>query len=268
MGWALAVAERKLMASERRRDNRAARRAEGHGPADQRKDGPPILADGAEDRIPGFAPVVNVWPVLHASRRSLPSPLTDFVGREREIVALAGLLRDTRLVTLTGAGGIGKTRLAQRVAGEIASDFGDGVCWVDLVALDDPRLIPSAIAQSLGVREGPVRPLREGLTDFLRRRHLLLVVDNCEHLLEGCAALIEALLRAAPDLRVLATSRHVLGLHGETNWAVPPLSLPDSGPGASSRDSLPKSAPSRACSDRRPGGSSCSARKRSGRPAS
>lgn len=169
-------------------------------------------------------------------RRPLPTPLTELVGRERELAAIAALLRDTRLVTLTGAGGIGKTRLAQRVAGEVAPRLGDGTCWVDLAALTEPRLVPSAVARSLGVRQGQVRPLRDALSDFLRRRHLLLVMDNCEHLLDDCAVLIEALLQSAPDLRVLATSREVLGLPGETTWVVPPLSLPDVGSGTSGRD--------------------------------
>jgi predicted ATPase/DNA-binding CsgD family transcriptional regulator len=163
-------------------------------------------------------------------RRSLPSPLTDFVGREREIVALVGLLREARLVTLTGAGGIGKTRLARQVAAAVASELTDGVCWVDLAPLTDPDLICSTVAVALGIREDSARSLQEHLTAWLGPRNLVLILDNCEHLLGGCAALIETLLRAAPELRILVTSRQVIGLIGEVSWPVPPLSLPDSMP--------------------------------------
>lgn len=187
------------------------------------------LRIGAEpgERAP-LAPVpdAKVWPILRGAHRSLPAPLAGFVGREAEVLAIVHLLRSARLVTLTGVGGIGKTRLAQRVAVEVSPDFEDGVCWIDLVDLIDPDLILAVIAQALGVRGDSTRPLHETLPDLLGARQLLLIVDNCEHLISGSAVAIEALLRGAPGLKVLATSRQVLGVTGEAIWPVPPLSLP------------------------------------------
>jgi non-specific serine/threonine protein kinase len=153
--------------------------------------------------------------------------LTSFVGRAREIEETIRLLGTERLLTLTGPGGSGKTRLALAVASELVDRFKDGVWLVDLASLSDPDLVPQAVASILGARETPGTPLVETLVDYLEPRNVLLVLDNCEHLIEGCASLAETLLRRCPDVRVLATSREALGVAGETLFDVPPLSLPD-----------------------------------------
>jgi predicted ATPase/DNA-binding CsgD family transcriptional regulator len=157
---------------------------------------------------------------------NLPSELSSFVGRERELAEIKRLLEKSRLLTLTGPGGCGKTRLAL-AAGELAEGFDDGVWLVELAPLADPALVPQAVASVLGAREQPGHSLTETLSDHLRPRSLLLVLDNCEHLIEACATLAEALLRSCPELRVLATSREALGIVGEVAWPVPSLSLPD-----------------------------------------
>src|SRR5262249_2794668 len=143
---------------------------------------------------------------------NLPLPLTSFVGRGRELAEVGRLLAAERLVTLTGAGGVGKTRLALRAAADGLDRFPDGVWLVDLAPLADGALVPQAVAAAVGVREAPGRPLVATVTDALRPRRLLLVLDNCEHLLDACARLADALLRACPHLRVLATSREALGV--------------------------------------------------------
>ncbi|MGH3090644.1 MAG: ATP-binding protein, partial [Rubrobacteraceae bacterium] len=160
---------------------------------------------------------------------NLPLELTSFIGREKEISEVKGLLEGTRLLTLTGSGGCGKTRLALEVAADVAKDFDDGAWWVGLASLSDADLAPKAAASALGARERPGRTLTEALSDHLRYRKLLLVLDNCEHVIASCAALADALLRFCPGLRVLATSREALGVAGEVSWPVPSLSLPDPG---------------------------------------
>jgi predicted ATPase/class 3 adenylate cyclase len=164
---------------------------------------------------------------LDAYPNNLPPQLTSFVGRERELAELKERLKTTRLLTLTGTGGCGKTRLALQVAADRADAFADGVWLIDLAPLVDSLLLPQAIAAVLGVREVPGRPLMATLADSLRGRNLLLVLDNCEHLLGACAQLADALLRACPRLRILATSREILGLSGEIAWRVPSLRQPD-----------------------------------------
>ena len=158
---------------------------------------------------------------------NLPLDLSSFVGREKELAEVRRLMEEARLLTLTGTGGCGKTRLALAVAGELAEEFEDGVWFVELASLSDPSLVPQAVASVLGAREQPGRSLTETLSDHLRVRKLLLVLDNCEHLIVSCAALAEVLLRSCPELRILATSREALGIVGEFTWPVPPLSLPD-----------------------------------------
>ncbi len=160
------------------------------------------------------------------SRRELPSQLTSFVGRERELAEAATLLRDARLLTLTGAGGCGKTRLALQLAGQRGEDFGDGVWPVELAALGEPELVGPAIAQALDTRLASDRAPEIALAGHVGDRRLLLLLDNCEHLVEPVARLAEALLSHCPNLTVLATSREPLRIPGEVTWRVPSLSLP------------------------------------------
>jgi predicted ATPase/DNA-binding SARP family transcriptional activator len=158
---------------------------------------------------------------------TLPCPLTSFIGREPQIAEIRRLLQAHRLVTLNGAGGCGKTRLALHVAGELVDEYAGSVWLVEFASLADPALVPQAVATALGVREEPDQPLVITLTRALCSRQLLLVLDNCEHLVDACAHLAEALLRACPHLKIVATSREALGIAGETPFRVPSLSLPD-----------------------------------------
>ena len=158
---------------------------------------------------------------------NLPMQLTSFIGREQELAQVKGLLAKTRLLTLTGWGGTGKTRLALQAAADLLEGFRDGVWLVELAPLSDPNLVDQAVASTVQVREEPGRPILDTLADHLRDKDLLLVLDNCEHVLEACARLAHALLRACPNVKILATSREALGIAGETAWPVPPLSLPD-----------------------------------------
>jgi non-specific serine/threonine protein kinase len=161
-------------------------------------------------------------------RDNLPVPLTRFIGRARELEELLSLLPSTRLLTLTGAGGCGKTRLALELAANVRHRFPNGVWVVDLADLSDPDLLPQKVASVLDVREGPKQPVDESLSDYVRNRQLLLVLDNCEHVIAACARLTDTLLRAAARLCILATSREGLGITGETIWRVPSLALPES----------------------------------------
>ena len=158
---------------------------------------------------------------------NIPVPLTSFVGREKELKEIARLLSTSRLLTLTGSGGVGKTRLAIHTAHDSIRKFKDGVFWVGLVGLSDENLIPSAIAGSLNVREGSDEPLIETIRTYLKRKEVLLVIDNCEHLIRDCAHYAEQLLAACPKLKILATSIEALGLFNETTWQVPSLPLPE-----------------------------------------
>ena len=160
-------------------------------------------------------------------RHNIPVSLSPFVGRERETVEVERALAMTRLLTLTGVGGSGKTRLALEVAGELAGTYADGAWLVELAPLSEPELLPQAVATVLGVREQPGNLPIATLQETLRTKELLLVLDNCEHLIDACARLAETLLSACPGLRILATSREALGIAGEANLVVPPLSLPE-----------------------------------------
>jgi predicted ATPase/DNA-binding SARP family transcriptional activator len=159
-------------------------------------------------------------------QHNLRIPLTSFIGREREAAEVTQLIAKTRLLTLTGAGGCGKTRLALTTAAGLLAAYPDGVWLVELAALTDAALAPHAVAAALGVREEGQRPLIATLVEALRPKRLLLVLDNCEHLIAACAELAQTLLSACPRLQILATSREALGLAGETAWCVPSLELP------------------------------------------
>src|SRR5262249_37419123 len=153
----------------------------------------------------------------------LPARLTSFVGREREIAEIAELVRAKRLVTLSGPGGIGKTSLALEVAAAGRERFADGVALAELGALRDGELVAPAGAAAAGVRERPDEPILATLARALGSAPRLLVLDNCEHLIEPCARVVEALLQACPRLTILATSREPLRIGAETIWRVPGL---------------------------------------------
>jgi non-specific serine/threonine protein kinase len=160
---------------------------------------------------------------------NLPADLTSFVGRREDLSRLRRLLPDARLVTLTGVAGVGKSRLAVRFAQQVSRAFPDGAWLVELSPLQDPVLLAQAVGQALGIADTAAGDPVEALSRFLAQRWLLMVVDNCEHLVPACQLLFTALLRAAPGLRVLATSREVLRIHGEQVCEVAPLAVPPPG---------------------------------------
>src|SRR6266567_2618781 len=160
------------------------------------------------------------------SKHNLPYQLTSFIGREQEIAQLEELVTANRLVTLTGAGVAGKTRLAIEVASRLTGAFPDGVWLVELAALSDPRLVPQAAAQALALPEQPTRPVIETLSDYFASKKLLLALDNAEHLLEGCVQFADLILRRSPDVAILVTSRERLGMTGELTYRVPSLTVP------------------------------------------
>ncbi len=158
---------------------------------------------------------------------NLPIPLSSFIGRKREIAEVKRLLSTTRLLTLTGAGGSGKTRLAIQVAIDLIDSFKDGVWWVELASTSNQALVPQTIAKALGVHEAQSESLSETLANFLNGKISLLVLDNCEHLNAACAQITSSLLRESANLKILTTSRESLGIIGEVIWRVPTLALPD-----------------------------------------
>lgn len=173
----------------------------------------------------------NDFPVLRTSKTvaadHLPVQLTRFVGRDAQIDGLRTALAADRLITLTGAGGVGKTRLAIQVAGRLATDFEAGVWYVDLAPIADPDLVAVVVAAALGLTDQPGRSTTDTLIRFVADRRMLVLLDNCEHLLDAVAELTTALLRVCPDLTLLATSREPIGVAGEVTWRVPSLSLDD-----------------------------------------
>ena len=199
------------------------------------------LRDLGEQRLRDLGQAEHVYQLLHpdlpaefpplrsldAYPHNLPLQLTSFVGRERELAGLKAALEQSRLVTLTGTGGCGKTRLALQVAAEALERYPDGAWLVELAPLADPTLVAATVASVVMVREQPGQPIQQTLTAGLRSKQLLLVLDNCEHLVEACAQLAEAVLRACAQVRLLATSRELLAVPGERAYRVPSLGLPD-----------------------------------------
>jgi predicted ATPase/class 3 adenylate cyclase/DNA-binding CsgD family transcriptional regulator len=175
--------------------------------------------------------LVNEFPPLRTPKAvavsNLPMQLTSFVGRDEQLTQVRELLTQNRLVTLTGAGGAGKTRLAIEVAARLAGEFGDGIWYVDLAPITDPDVVPIAVARAFELPDQPGRSTMDALLRFVRDRQMLVVLDNCEHLLDATAELVVALLGAAAGLTFLATSREAIGVAGELGWRVPSLSLAD-----------------------------------------
>jgi len=174
--------------------------------------------------LPSDFPPLNT---LNIPRHNLPLQLTNFIGREKEIADVIRLHEEARLVTLIGPGGTGKTRLSIEVANELLAQYADGVWMVELAPILDPLLISRTIAIAIGLRDEPHRPVIDVLCDYLREKRLLLILDNCEHLVDACAQLADTLLHACPYIRILASSREALSIAGETSYLVPSLQLPN-----------------------------------------
>src|SRR5512139_754415 len=170
---------------------------------------------------------INRRKKMAAYPNNLPLQLSHFIGREQAIVDIKRAVWTTRLLTLTGPGGCGKTRLALTVAEQLLDAFQDGVWLIELAALSEAALMPRTIMSALDMHEQTGHTLTTALIEQLRPRELLLVLDNCEHLIDGCADLTLVLLQHCPDLKILATSSEALNITGEIAWLVPPLSLID-----------------------------------------
>jgi predicted ATPase/DNA-binding SARP family transcriptional activator len=164
--------------------------------------------------------------VVRDRTTTLPTPLTSFIGREKVLGDVTGAVRASRLVTLIGAGGCGKTRLAIEATRSVEAEFADGVYWVELAAVSDASLVPQTLATALGIRHQPNRPPGESVAEYLSARRCLIVLDNCEHVIDAAAEISVTLLREAPGVHILATSRERLTVPGERAWPVPPLGLP------------------------------------------
>lgn len=158
---------------------------------------------------------------------NLPASLTSFIGREKERAEILKLISKYRLVTLVGPGGVGKSRLSLKAGEQIVGDYTHGVWLVELAPILDPSLIPRSTAIAIGLRDEPQRPVIDMLSDYLSEREMLIILDNCEHLLDACAQLVDTLLKRCPNLKILATSREALGVLGEAVYHVPSLGLPD-----------------------------------------
>ena len=201
------------------------------------------LRDLGSVRLRDLANPERVYQLVHAALRqsfpalrslestpnNLPQQVTSFVDRIRQLAEAKALLGRTRLLTLLGAGGLGKSRLSLQVAADVVDDYRDGVWLVELASLSDGTRVPQAVAATLGVKEEPGAAVQEALAKHLKDRSLLLVLDNCEHLVDACAAAVTSLLRAAPSVKVLASSREPLRAAGEATLVVPPLAVPDAG---------------------------------------
>ncbi len=195
------------------------------------------LAKDADDRWDSFSEVARVLSHVTEGRtaavsaqrgalNNLPRQLTRFIGREKELAAARKLLDQTALLTLTGPGGCGKTRLGLELAAQVCEEYPDGVWLAELASLDEPALVPRSVASALKLKEVPGRTITEILLDFLKEKQLLVVLDSCEHVLNACVALCEVLLHSCRHLRILASSREALGLPGEVQLRVPCLSTP------------------------------------------
>jgi predicted ATPase len=178
-----------------------------------------ICAPGLRQEFPPLA-----TGIVHPN--NLPTQMTSFIGRKKEIDAVIDLLTQNRLVTLTGSGGVGKTRLTLRIAETLLSDYPDGAWLVELAPVTDPQMVIQATAAALGLRSMGSQPIDDILKDYLHGRRALLILDNCEHLIVSCAVLAQELLQACPGVKILAPSREALGISGEVPFHVPSLTLP------------------------------------------
>ena len=204
-----------------------------------------VLRDLGALRLKGLAAPERVYQVIHPSLRddfpplrsleatpnNIPQKLTSFIGRERELTELEGLLQSTRLLTLVGMGGLGKTRLSLAVGVQVLDRFDDGVWFVDLASIRDPSLVVTEVAKALGVRDEPGQPLVESVCAHLKPRKTLLILDNCEQVIAAAAEVANVILAAAPDVRIIATSREPLRVPGEQTYPVLPLPMPESAEG-------------------------------------
>jgi len=198
------------------------------------------LLELGEHRLKGISAIVQIHQLCHpdlavefpalkslaAFKHNLHRQLSTFIGREKELAEVKHLLKSTSLLTLLGPGGTGKTRLMLQVAEEVIEDFPDGVWLVELAPLTDPNLIPERVAAALNVQEQPGRKIVDTLTEYLRRKELLLLLDNVEHIVQASAEITEHLLQHCPKLKILVTGREALFIEGETTIQIPPLSLP------------------------------------------
>lgn len=182
-----------------------------------------LTIDGLRTEFPPLAS-------LDARPNNLPEQLTRLIGREADLKEIESLVAQHRLVTLLGSGGVGKTRLALQAAADLLDRNPDGVWFVDLARLTDPELVPSVVAQAIGMTQAQGRRVDEALLDWLKRKQLLLILDNCEHLVDAAARLADAIMRSCPDVRILATSRQALGIDGEVVYRLPSLAVPLNAP--------------------------------------
>jgi predicted ATPase/class 3 adenylate cyclase len=201
---------------------------------------PARLQDLGEHRLRDLTRPERIWQLIHPRLdarfpplrslstlpNNLPLPMTSFIGRDRELAETRRLLGTTRLVTFTGTGGAGKTRLATQLGAELLHDYANGVWFIDLAPLTDPNQVAPTILLALGIQAQASQSAVSALLTQLEPRQLLLILDNCEHLVEECARVADALLRGCPNVRILATSREVLGVAGEVSWRIPSLPVP------------------------------------------
>jgi predicted ATPase/class 3 adenylate cyclase len=199
------------------------------------------LRDMRKHRLRGLSSLEHLWQVVAAGLQqdfpplqslsdipnNLPAQLTSFVGRQKQLEDVKKLLQHTPLLTLIGPGGTGKTRLSLQTAGELLSQYVDGVWFVELAPIFDPLLVPRTAAIAIGLREEPQRPVIDMLCDYLRDKRMLILLDNCEHLVDACAQMADKILHTAPHVHILASSREALGIAGEVTYRVPSLGLPD-----------------------------------------